>query len=551
MDKLTTLQAEQPVISRRSDSLRSALIIAALLLGVYWLLHNPYWVRGGDSEVYLCLGRSLASGKGYRFSGQPVALVPPGWPMVLAAAMKVSASFAWLKLLPMLAMTSGLVMMFLAMRRLTTTPRATLATLLAALLPPVFQLTYWFHAESLFCLITGSSLLLAVQISQGRRQHWRLVALVLLCGLSVTVRWAGVLFWPVLAGALLHGQFRPRLDRRWIAAGLSGAVALAVFVALRLIMHVSPDQIDPRYDASLSISYELVNEPTDMQEYASRLAAGGGWFAKLLWSAVMLLPWKNVRTVAESFGWLILLLFMTAVIRGMFTRQWLWLGVAVYFAALWINWPQPIGRYLVPLAPLLILGALQGAAVIAGWFGAALSQPVFVGMAATLVGLIFFPNFVFYLIDVWVMRSPNFAARFEGGIDQELLAAADFLRQRGVDDGQVATSRSFATHSSQRFTSMWNRSAIFLLNRSVIPVPAPLSTPPDPQTIQWLEDQGVRYYLYLPPVPLFWHYRMLSHNGVPIFRSEACWQLYEIADGLAWPIPLEPAQQGLRRVPGL
>ena len=75
--------------------------ILALLVAIFLALHNPYWIRHGDSEVFLSLARNIAGGQGYRFNSQPVAIVPPGWPLVLAAAMKFTTSLALLKLLPM------------------------------------------------------------------------------------------------------------------------------------------------------------------------------------------------------------------------------------------------------------------------------------------------------------------------------------------------------------------------------------------------------------------------------------------------------------------
>src|SRR5262245_34928361 len=79
-----------------------------ILLTMYLLLANPYWVPGGDSEVYTAIARNLAAGKGYTFNGLPVSMVPPGWPWFLAAAMKISPTFLFLKLLTMSCMLGAL-----------------------------------------------------------------------------------------------------------------------------------------------------------------------------------------------------------------------------------------------------------------------------------------------------------------------------------------------------------------------------------------------------------------------------------------------------------
>src|SRR5689334_6782952 len=65
-------------------------ILAAALFVAYALLQNPYWVRHGDSEAFMSIARSLARGEGFRFNGQPVSTFPPGWPVVLAGAFKLT-----------------------------------------------------------------------------------------------------------------------------------------------------------------------------------------------------------------------------------------------------------------------------------------------------------------------------------------------------------------------------------------------------------------------------------------------------------------------------
>src|SRR5262245_33223716 len=96
--------------SRVASRLYAALVVA--LVAIYLLLQNPYWVRYGDGEVYLSIARSLANGNGYRFNGQPVAIVPPLWPMILAVAMKINPSLAFLKMLPLAAMIGFLLISY-------------------------------------------------------------------------------------------------------------------------------------------------------------------------------------------------------------------------------------------------------------------------------------------------------------------------------------------------------------------------------------------------------------------------------------------------------
>src|SRR5205085_8309168 len=55
-----------------------------IIIALYALLQNRYWVPAGDSELYTAAARSLARGEGYRFNGQLVAITPPGWSLMMA-----------------------------------------------------------------------------------------------------------------------------------------------------------------------------------------------------------------------------------------------------------------------------------------------------------------------------------------------------------------------------------------------------------------------------------------------------------------------------------
>src|SRR2546423_14834019 len=96
----------------RRRAWRTWLILVLLITMLYALLWNPYWVPGGDSELYIACARSWARGDGHRFNGQPVSISPPGWPMLLAGAMKLSPSFGFLKLVTLSCMLGCLAMWY-------------------------------------------------------------------------------------------------------------------------------------------------------------------------------------------------------------------------------------------------------------------------------------------------------------------------------------------------------------------------------------------------------------------------------------------------------
>src|SRR4051794_3235314 len=89
------------VDARASDTRTAWRVWAILVVGIaalYFLMFNPYWVPGGDSELYIAVARSLATGKGYSFNGHFVSICPPGWPLLLAGLMKISPTFGFFKI---------------------------------------------------------------------------------------------------------------------------------------------------------------------------------------------------------------------------------------------------------------------------------------------------------------------------------------------------------------------------------------------------------------------------------------------------------------------
>ena len=186
----------------------ASVTIAAAIFG---FLANRHWVPGGDSEVYLATARNLllrhfSLRRGYIFNGQPMNMVPPGWPYVLALAMTLSTRFAFLKLIVLLSMLGSLALAYPICRRFAPPLVAGAVVVLTALLSHVFPLTFWLHSDALFCLLGTASFLLAMQIGEGATQWWRIALLCILCGCAVTVRWAGLLNWIIVAAAVMNGR---------------------------------------------------------------------------------------------------------------------------------------------------------------------------------------------------------------------------------------------------------------------------------------------------------------------------------------------------------
>src|SRR5438067_5398744 len=166
---------------RATDTRTAWRVWAMLVVGIaalYLLMYNPYWVPGGDSELYIAVARSLATGKGYTFNGHFVSISPPGWPLFLAGLMKISPTFGFFKIVTITCMSFALGMWFWLLMRFMPMKRAAQYTVLTATASHVYTLSFWMHSDALFCLLATAGMVVACQINE-RRSHlaWRIVLL--------------------------------------------------------------------------------------------------------------------------------------------------------------------------------------------------------------------------------------------------------------------------------------------------------------------------------------------------------------------------------------
>ncbi len=75
------------------------LALAAIVMSSFLLLIGTSWRASPDSALYLELGESLASGKGYVFNEEPHTYVPPGYPALIAVIAWLRPSFLGYRIL--------------------------------------------------------------------------------------------------------------------------------------------------------------------------------------------------------------------------------------------------------------------------------------------------------------------------------------------------------------------------------------------------------------------------------------------------------------------
>jgi hypothetical protein len=390
---------------------------------------------------------------------------------------------------------------------------------LTALLSHVFPLTFWLHSDALFCLVGTASFLLALQIGEGRGGGFtgvlRIVLLCVLCAAAVTVRWAGVLNWIVVAGALVnrrglglytkqpkaaeHGTAQSDTSVSWrewlkrevcalsfLALVLSGFSTAGTFFLWRTLLAVTPQQataireaggaeetgMDTRADAMTSKAYDLFNaDAAGFKGYIGRVLCWGDWFSFLFWQPFRFHAIKWLNTVSTLVGWLVILPLIFLVITSVARGQFLWPAVAVYGFLLAMTWPHPNARYLVPIAFLLLAGIWAGSAEIATRW------PQFEGLLRMAI-VLFVSSYVLcngalYGVEVWAQRSQDFYATYEAGLNQDLISASHWLINHHVpwNEAIACSERYVNLSTSARTSKLGLRVTTMLTGRPIITIP--------------------------------------------------------------------------------
>jgi hypothetical protein len=583
----------QVVVAGCSDAQREVRRIAALttaaVLAFYLFLLNPYWVPGGDSELYVAVARNWALGNGHTFNGQSVSISPPGWPLLLAGAFKISTSFLFLKLITIACMAGAMSIWFWILLRFTTPRIAALVVFSSAILQHVYTLTFWMHSDALFCLASTAAMLLACQINESRRgSGWRVALLVLLCAAATFVRWAGLLQWILVAGLLLRGRRLPlnRASARELLAATSNACRAALILSLiatigtffgeRHALKLSPQQEQLAKEAGATFdepqppqtaeskTLDLITAKATpkkglLQEYFDRVRDSGKWFSWLLWPVMRFFAsgGKLIDWVDSALGWPVLMLLAAAAIQGARRRQWVWLALGAYCGALCLNWPNPNARYLVPVAPLIIWGVVRGIELI----GHGVRWQVFHRRAIVVFfASIFLCNGMLYAVDLYVARSSRFYAHYEGGLDRSLIDAAAYINSQGLGARRLAVSEEYINLNKRRASKFGLRATVMLTGLEVINVP--LDAADDPTSMKFVrwhrQHRVVQWYLFQHEISPWrvWHFRVPARvqewmSGRPVARPSAGWVLFRRA-GSQWEQVDIPRVQGWpTHVPGV
>ena len=486
--------------------------------------------------------------------------MPPGWPLVLAGAMRVCSSFWFLNLVQMCLMLGAFVLFYRVMLRLTSVRRASVVCLTVGMISPIYHRTFLLHSEPLFFLTGAAAVMVALQLNEGRSAAWRVPLMLGLVAAGVMVRWAGILLCPVVIGALLRGHVRPAWNKLWVCAVLTGLLGVGMLFGIRYSLNLLAQVAPPQAEAA---TYAANEHPImrDLLSAPGRLPQAGVWFCNLLAEpAAVGASFGAIRAAAFVTGWVLLAFFLAGLVPAIRKRDWVVPGAFVYALGFISMWQNPSPRYLGPVAPFLFLGILNGVDLLEKVGSAAVwprLKRVFVVGLFVCIGV---SNLTLYAVDVWMIHSHDFYGNYLAGQTKPLIAIADYLDQHGVKDGEVV--RSFMTRGKQGVSPTTGRlldmrGLSLLIDRVILTMPRSMGGPPDEEIAKWVSDHHARYYIERLPINPWrvWHFRVpwlqKLMTGQPVGETTPYYILHELKGGQFREVPI-PAWDGrIERVPHL
>jgi hypothetical protein len=373
------------------------------------------------------------------------------------------------------------------------------------------------------------------------------------------------------------------LDRRWVALLLTAVVTGLTFWpmwswsrsrASDIVRIAQNEVISPESQTPpVSLGGNGRTKKSVAQVGLERVNASGKWFSWLYWQPLRFTSvnqWTDLPGTLLGMG--IMAALLVSIVRGIWLRQWLWPALAVYCGAMIAGWANPVARYLVPLLPFLTLAILDTIVWLApprcGPLRRITRSLLYMGFVVSVVVC----NLALWSVDVWVAHSSDFYAHYEAGMNNDLVAAARYLRENTSPQQCIAVSTRYENlaHSGRSFFGP--RAMVLLADRPVCRVPLNKSTEPgadNKRLVSFCRNSNAEFYLYQPPVNPWrlWHFRvppwvqtrMAQHSEddeADIAAAQqgppsADWQLWKLFPGAQTRISLDACQDRPRRVPGL
>jgi hypothetical protein len=421
--------SENPSLMHDKPRIRGVIALFWLAATLLALGASPYWRISPDAALYTGIARSVATGEGYTFSGDPQTSIPPVTPLYLAAAYKIAHvaspslsflnTFAYFNGFMAIAGMAGLLAGFFLMVELAGLKRAVFAL--------VFLVTsrqYMLHSiqpltDVSYAAVSWAALFFLLRFE--RRDGWGNAALAcVLLPVAPLTRLVGLSLVLAVAVYYLARVVRAKSEARGRAAvGLASVVPAAVVCAWML------------YAILASRSGPAFNYWNDLAAHRTV----GEIFARIghdLWT----IPGSIFEAVVGMQSVYGLGAILTAVVLLGAWQFWkrgarLAVGVFVLYFLYVAAGEEALPRYVIPMLPFVYLFMIEGFAALIAWirdgwgspFAALAAKRLLIFLAASLV----FINVFYDAREIALNFSPSFYASYRHGRWVDYLDLSDAL----------------------------------------------------------------------------------------------------------------------------
>ncbi len=470
------MTAPQPTATGYFRTSAGQWTIAAAFLVVFvalsWLQRVPSLTTANDDATYVLLSRSLRDG-GYNsihLVGAPVhTKYPPVFPVLLAGVSAVAGESIDAFLAVNIALSvAALALIFAVTRRLFPPVVAFGALAMAASNPSLHGTSGTVMSEPAFLALIALTVWMLSRVPLTTRSIALACACATLAALARTV--GATLVLAVLAFLLL--------ERRWRSAAVyAGVIALAVVGAsLWLRSRAMPELAADYITDALTTGTQTSPNPVTL--LAGRVVANAPQYAATLLS-VFSFPTIG-GTIIDNLLWLAITCVGLAAGLLLLWRRWRIVPLfALIYGALLLAWPWVIGRFVVPLLPLLAVAFVAGTYALLERWG---SRPAFAVVMA-LVAIITITGFTRAALRV--------ATRSQCEREQAMLAPSCFNADQL---SFFAAARYVGDHtpSSAIVMSAYEGTFFYLANRRLVPVDSINALPPE-DAAAFLRRENVSY----------------------------------------------------------
>jgi len=234
----------------------------------------------------------------------------------------------------------------------------------------------------------------------------------------------------------------------------------------------------------------------------------------------------------------------------------LWLGLLAYCGLLVVRWNNPKPRYFIPVAPLLLLAVWEGLERASHLVRRPIGRGSYACLLWGLLGGIGIVNVGLYVTSVTVAQSKPFYASYHAGQCDELVDIAHYLKEKQINDRDVAVSYRYLNINRSRMNMTGMRWMHMLTGRQILLAPDEIGQEACSSNIlTWVESEGVTYLVHRPPATPWrvWHFRALKLQEMVTGQmpgpARPFFTLYRIDEGKPVQLFVPDVQNWPRRVP--